>query len=184
MTRKGKILLWASNIWNFADGMFGPLFAVFTEQIGGNILDISWAWSIYLMVTGCCVIFVGKISDHVPKEKLLITGYMLNALFTFGYLFVTTPAQLFFLQGMLGVSFSLLNPTWYALYDEYTLKRSDGYAWGLADGEGRILMGLAIVVGGFLVNKLGFQVLFFSMGLLQLLATAYLWKFLRLKKSR
>ena len=31
-----KILLYGGNIWYFAEGMLGPLFAVFTERIGGG----------------------------------------------------------------------------------------------------------------------------------------------------
>lgn len=47
LTGPGKewILLWSSNLWALGEGMLGPLFAVFAQRIGGNILDITWAWS-------------------------------------------------------------------------------------------------------------------------------------------
>ena len=71
MTDKAKILLYSNNFWAFGEGMLGPLYAVFAEKIGGSILDISWAWSIYLIVTGALVIIIGKISDdRFSKEKL------------------------------------------------------------------------------------------------------------------
>jgi hypothetical protein len=46
MQRKERLLLWSSNLWSLGEGMLGPLFAVFAQGIGGNILDITWAWAI------------------------------------------------------------------------------------------------------------------------------------------
>ena len=65
-----KILLYSSNLWYLSAGMLGPLIAVFTEQVGGSLLDISWAWAIYLIFTGLFIIITGKISDKIlGKEK-------------------------------------------------------------------------------------------------------------------
>lgn len=179
MNHKEKILLYSSNIWNFADGMFGPLIAVFTERIGGSILDVSWAWAIYLVFTGVCSILVGKYSDHHSKEKIMISGYALTALLTFCYLLVQTPIQLFIVQAGLGIALALCNPTWDALYDKYSSQKSAGLIWGLADGEGKIMTGVAIIIGGFIISKFSFEVLFIIMGALQSIATLYQAKILR-----
>src|SRR3989338_2702186 len=47
-----RILLTSSNIWYFGEGMLGPLFAVFTERVGGDILDVSWGWATDLIFAG------------------------------------------------------------------------------------------------------------------------------------
>src|SRR5262247_2371624 len=57
--RKERLLLWSSNLWSFGKGMLGPLFAVFAQRVGGNILDITWAWAIYLGMTGILTIVAG-----------------------------------------------------------------------------------------------------------------------------
>lgn len=160
-------------MWNFADGMLGPLFAIFAEKVGGDILDVAWAWAIYLIVTGMFVIIIGKYSDHHKKEKILVLGYFLTALFTFCYLFVATPLHLILVQAGLGLALSLSNPTWYALYDKYSNPKTTGTVWGLADGEGKILGGLAIIVGGLIVQNFSFDVLFITMGTIQLAAAFY-----------
>lgn len=178
MNRKERILLYGSNIWNFADGMFGPLLAVFTERVGGDILDVSWAWATYLIVTGLCVIFVGRYSDHHSKEKIMIAGYALTALFTFAYLLVRTPTHLLFVQAGLGFALALCNPTWYALYDKYSSPKTAGLTWGLADGEAQILTGIGILVGGLIVEIFSFETLFIIMGSLQTVATLYQMKIL------
>jgi len=180
MNKRIKILLHGSNLWYFGTGMLGPLFAVFAERIGGDILDISWAWATYLIITGLFIILIGKISDRNDnKEKLMVAGYALNAIFTFGYLFVSAPWHLFFVQVGLGIASALAMPTWEALYAKYEDRKHAGFEWGLVGGEGQILMGIAIVIGGFVVNYFSFKALFIIMGTVQVIAALYQARILR-----
>jgi MFS family permease len=173
-----RILLYGSNIWYFGEGMLGPLFAVFAERIGGSILDISWAWATYLVFTGIFVMFVGKISDGRSKEKLMVLGYALNALFTFAYLLVSSPVHLFMVQAGLGIASALAIPTWSALYSSSGSRKQKGYEWGLVTGEARILTAAGMVLGGFIASYLGFPTLFIIMGIVQVAATVYQAKIL------
>ncbi len=180
-----KILLYGGNIWYFGEGMLGPLFAVFAQKIGGNILDIVWAWATYLIVTGVFYIIVGKIVDgHHSKTKVMIAGYALNTIFTFGYLLVRTPASLMLVQVGLGFAAALATPTWNALYTHYEDKNHDGYEWGLAGGTARIVTGLATLVGGLIVTTFSFNALFILMGCIQAIATTYQAKIFGLEKPR
>src|SRR3989344_4152544 len=182
LAKKTKILLYSNNLWVFGEGMLGPLFAVFAQRLGGSVLDISWAWSIYLVVTGILVILIGKVSDvKISKEKLMIAGSFLNALFTFGYIFVSTPTQLFLVEAELGVAAALSSATWSALYAEHGDIGRSGYIWGLANGQSQLTMGIAIIVGGFIVNHFSFTVLFITMGIIQLVAAIYQAQILRNK---
>ncbi len=182
MNRKIKILLYSSNIWYFGGGMLGPLFAVFTERIGGDILDISWAWATYLVISGVLYIVVGKLTDGKDnKAKVMIGGYALNALFTFGYLFVSVPWHLFIVQAGLGVAAALATPTWDALYAKYEDKKHDTFEWGLAGGEAQIITGIAVVVGGLVVSYYSFSILFIIMGVIQIIAALYQVQILREK---
>src|SRR5438094_1394979 len=121
--RKERLLLWSSNLWSFGEGMLGPLFAVFAQRIGGNVLDITWAWAIYLGMTGVLTIGAGGVSDRIwqwcGRERLLVAGYALNALCTFGYLFVHTTMDLFLVQAGLGVALAPSTPTPRARYAGY-----------------------------------------------------------------
>lgn len=174
MNRKIKVLLYGANLWYLGEGMLGPFFAVFAEKIGGSILDISWACAIYLIVQGVLSAFAGKISDgKMSKEKLMVFGYGLNALFTFGYLLVSSPLQLFLIQAGLGVAAAVSTPTWDALYAKHEDRKHDGYTWGLARGESEITTGIAIIIGGLIINFYSFTALFIVMGTVQIIATVY-----------
>lgn len=176
--RRERLLLWSSNLWSLGEGLLGPLFAVFAQSIGGNILDITWAWSIYLGMTGVLTIVFGRVSDRIwqwcGRERLLVGGYALNALCTFGYLFVHTTKGLFLVQAGLGVALALSNPTWTALYARYSPgEKTAGYTWGLVAGEQRLILAVAVVLGGYIVNTYSFSTLFLAMGMVQIVATLY-----------
>jgi predicted MFS family arabinose efflux permease len=177
LRKKAKGLLYASNIWCVSEGMIGPLFALFGERIGGSILDVSIAWALYLTMSGILIMVTGKISDKlVKKEVLLIAGYLILTLFTFGYIFVNSREALFLVQIGLGIGTSLATPTWDALYAKHTRKSKDGYAWGMANGQADLITGLATVVGGLVVNFISFNFLFLLMGIIEFIATTVLIK--------
>ncbi|MGH6855161.1 MAG: MFS transporter [Aestuariivirga sp.] len=179
-----RILLWSSNLWSLGEGLLGPLFAVFAQRIGGNILDITWAWAIYLGMTGLLTIVSGGVSDRIwqwcGRERMLVAGYALNALCTFGYLFVHTPRDLFLVQAGLGAALALSSPTWSALYARYSPgEKAAGYTWGLVAGLQRLILAMAIIVGGYIVQNYSFNALFITMGTVQVFATLYQAQILR-----
>lgn len=172
LSRTTKTLLLGANIWYFGEGMLGPLLAIFTEKIGGDILDITGAWASFLIVTGLVYILVGKLANGRPcKAKVMVAGYALNSLFTFSYIFVTNTWELFVVQAGLGIAEAMGTPTWDALYAKNVDSTNDTYAWGLASGQSQIVTGIAIVGGGLIANYLSFNILFFCMGCIQVLAT-------------
>ena len=171
-SRNIKILLLGANLWYLGEGMLGPLFAIFAEKVGGDILDITWAWATFLIMTGLMYIIVGRmIRGKESKAKVMVIGYGLNALFTFAYLFVSSPWQLLVVQGGLGIAEALGTPTWDALFAQHTDKEHDGFAWGFAGGQAQIVTGLAIITGGLIVNYFSFNALFITMGSMQVIAT-------------
>ena len=174
LPNKIKILLYGGSIWYFGEGMLGPLFAVFSDRIGGDVLDITIAWATYLIVSGVLNILLGNLSDiRFSKEKLMVVGYGLNAVFTFGYLLVNDPFGLFIVQAGLGIASALATPTWYALLSEYTEKGRGGFTWGITHGSSEIIDGIAVIIGGLIVSMISFEALFLTMGMIQIIATIY-----------
>lgn len=184
MNKVMKSLLLGSYIWFFGWGLLGPLYAVFAQKIGGDILDMTGAYALYLIVGGLFSIGFGKYSDHVSKEKMMIAGYTLNAAATFGYLFVDSPMKLFFVQALLGLANSLATPTWNAIFARHLDDGQDGEAWGLSSGGPDIVMGLAILLGGFIMVHFGFSALFVLMGTVQVFAAVVQTWTLRTAKTK
>jgi MFS family permease len=184
MKKEEKILLAGASFWWFGEGLFGPLFAIFAGKVGGSVLDITWAWAIYLLVTGSLEIFVGRISDKIGHAKLMIVGYALNALFTFCYIFIHTPAQLFLVQAGLGLALALADPTWDALYAKFEDRKNAGLIWGLEHGTEELITGVSIFIGGLIVSYFSFTVLFIIMGIIQTVGAIYQAKILFINEGK
>lgn len=173
-----KLLLLSSYLWYLAEGLFGPLYAIFTERIGGNILDITGAYAVYMIVAGILYMFVGKIADKHSMEKMMVAGYAIYAAGTFGYLLVDTPLKLFMLQALLGAAIALATPTWNALYSKHLDEGKFGEEWGLSDGGPSIISGVSILIGGIIITYADFTVLFLLMGLIQTISTIVTFRIL------
>jgi len=172
LTKTTKILLIASSLWYFGEGLLGPLFAIFAEKIGGDLLDITWAWAFYLITTGVCYFIVGKIFNKSNyKNHVMIFGYVLNTILTFGYMFVHNSKQLFILQVGLGIAEALSAPIWDTLFATNMQDTDNTFHWSLASGHTHLVSGLAIAIGGLIANYISFNALFFTMGVIQLMAT-------------
>jgi len=166
-----RILLLGANIWYFGEGMIGPLYAIFAEKVGGDILDITWAWSAYLVCTGCCYILFGRLFNRKKyKVQMMIFGYTLNALLTFGYLLVDNPFKLFLVQVGLGIAEAIGTPLWDSLYASSLNEEQDTYAWGVSTGQSQIVSGVSFGMGGLLTYYFSFTALFIVMGIIQLFA--------------
>jgi MFS family permease len=163
--------------------MLGPLFAVFSERVGGDILDISIAWAVYLIVSGIVAVLVGYLSDKSKyTAHIMIFGFFLNAIFTFSYLLVDSQAKLLFVQAGLGIANALATPTWNSLYAKHQNPKRKGLIWGLADGGADIVTGCAIIIGGFIVTNYSFELLFLTMGTIQTIAAFNQLKILKIKR--
>ncbi len=172
MPRGTRLLLIASSLWYFSEGLLGPLFAVFTERIGGDLLDITGAWAAYLVASGVAYPLFGRLVDHSRwKFRIIVVGYALNTIFTFAYLLVSSTEQLFIVQVGLGIAEAISTPSWDAYYATHIERTDDTFAWGIASGHTQIISGLAIAVGGLIAQYVSFDALFLLMGTISLLAT-------------
>ena len=86
----------------------------------------------------------------------MVFGYALNALFTFGYLFVSSPIHLFIVQAGLGISEAIGTPAWDSLYAKNISDKMDSYAWGLSTGQSQIATGIAFGIGGLITHFISF----------------------------
>lgn len=172
MTKPLRLLLIASSLWYFSEGLLGPLFAVFSEEIGGDLLDITSAWAVYLIASGVAYVVVGRLLNRSAwKFRMIAVGYALNTLFTFAYLLVHDTTGLFLVQIGLGVAEAVATPAWDAFYASRLADTEDTFAWGIASGHTQFISGIAIAVGGLIAKYLSFDALFVVMGLISLAAT-------------
>lgn len=185
MSKAESILLWSSNLLALGSGMMGPLYAVFAQNIGGDVFELTWVYALYLVVMGVGMILAGKVGDRVGHEYLSILGYAIIAAATFGYFLVHSITGLLVVQICVGVGMALQSPTWSALYDRYSgAGDHDGYVWGLSYGLWYVFQGVSVLTGGYIVTRYSFDILFVVMGTLLVLSTLIQAQLLRYRGAR
>ncbi len=171
--RKGlKFLLIADAFASLALGMVGPIYAIFVEEIGGDILDASSAFFVFMLTSGIVMYLISRWEDKVKhKERLVTLGYALTALGAFSYIFVYNQATLLATQVILGLSMAFLSPAYDALYSHYVRKDEETSEWGTWEAMGYIVGAFAALLGGYIASGFGFKSLFFLMFVFSLAGT-------------
>jgi MFS family permease len=154
------LLILTDVVFTFGAGLYGPIYAIFVENIGGDILEAGIAWAIFLMVMGTMEIPFGRLIDRYGKKKFLALAYLIGALCIFAYMFVSNIYELFALQVMVGVAFAMGDPAWDAWFSEAISMRESGFNWALFHAFTSYSQGFAAIVGGAVAAFLGFNSLF------------------------
>ncbi len=182
MQRELKILLSASGLSILAAGLFGPIYAVFVQEIGGDLLTAGMAYSAFAIAAGILIFLISRWEDHIKhQEKLIIAGYALGCVGFFGYLLIQNPFDLFVVQSIFGVATAVGAPAYDGLYSRHLDKGKFVSEWGLWESMNYILIGISAAIGALLASLYGFRFLFAVMlvlSILGLIASLFLviWK--------
>ena len=166
-----KILLWSSVFINLSAGLFGPIYAIFVEQIGGDLLTAGGAYAGFSIALGVLVYFLGKWEDKIKhQENLVIWGRFLTLIATGGYLLIKAPWHLFIVQITLGIAQALTTPAFDSLYSKNLQKGKFASQWGSWEALTSVTIGIAAILGGLIAEEFGFKTLFVIMTLIALIA--------------
>ena len=164
MRRELKVLLVADALLLFATEMFGPLYAVFVQQIGGDLLTAGWAYATFSMTGGVAILVLSRLTGDIRgREWLVPLGYFLSALGVAGYLFVRTPLHLFVVQALMGLALAVLTPPWDALFARSVDEDQAVFQWGLEEAQDYIVPAIAAGAGAVIADAFGFRTLFVVM---------------------
>lgn len=177
MHLQNKLFLIVMSFFVFGEGMLGPIYAIFVNNVGGDVLAAGTAWSIFLFVSGIGIFLMGRIQDRYKSDKnFILLGYSLTSLgFLLGFLgyyFVSNVIQLFLVQAVLGVATTILVPARDSFYTRYLEKRNFASQWAAWEGIWHIVTGAAALAGALIAKMFGFKVLFLSMFALSLIGLA------------
>lgn len=165
-----KILLGASALFMLAGGMFGPIYAIFVEEIGGDLLTAGSAYFLFALSAGVMIFFISRWEDHVKhQEKLVISGYVLSCIGFLGYMLIKNPFDLFIVQIIFGLGEAIGTPAYDGLYSKFLDKGKFVSEWGIWESMHYIVIALAALVGGLLANLYGFKFIFLIMFIISLI---------------
>lgn len=172
-----KILLASDGLVLLAGAMLGPIYALYVEEIGGDILTAGTSFAVFSLVMGVLILVFGKIEDAIleQKEIWICLGYLLMAVGFFSYLFVQSPYHLFIVQAVLGVGGAIEAPAYSAVYSKHLDHKRSAFQWGAWDAIKNFSAAFGALVGATLATIFGFDLLFVLMGSLALISGAIVY---------
>jgi len=175
LSRRRRLLLGVSLLTTLSESMLVPMYAAFTEKVGGSILDAGIAFAAFSMATGVFITLIGTrayFQRHV--KAFLVLGFLGSACCDISYVFVQNRWQLFAAQVVAGLATGLIEPAWDSLFTD-DIEDSSAKHWSIWAGGTHMVAGVAALVGGVIVSYFSFRTLFLTMGLIDLIATVLAW---------
>ena len=171
-----RILLSTNALILIAGSMLGPIYAIFVENIGGDLLDISIISSGFWLISGITTILIGRLADEIREGELIIVfGYLLMGVGFILYTFVDTVFSLFLVGVLIGFAEAIYSPAFDALYTRHMQKEKAGNVWGVWEAMNYFTGALGALIGGILVSQFGFDVLFWLMSVLCISSALYIY---------
>jgi predicted MFS family arabinose efflux permease len=176
-----RILLSTNAMVLMAAAMLGPIYALFVEKVGGDLMDASIAGGIFAFVAGLTSLASGKYSDKIKeKELVVVLGYTIMGLGFLLYFWVSSVFFLFIVQAIIGLGEAIYSPAFDAVYSKHLDWNKSGRQWGAWESMNYFTIAIGAVVGGGFVTFFGFQTLFVIMATLCFSSAIYIY---RLKRS-
>lgn len=166
-----------------AGALLGPIYALYVQKIGGDLLDASSSFAFFMLTAGVVVYLLSLWEDKFKhRKKFVIAGYGIGVIGYLGYLFVNSPTALFIVQIILGFSAALKDPAYDALFSD-SGKKHLILAWGEWEAMDYIVWGVGALMGGFIAKYFGFQILLYIMFLMSILSFVISMLIMRLRKD-
>jgi predicted MFS family arabinose efflux permease len=158
MKKLKKVLLLCDTFFLLSGALLAPIYAIFVDKIGGDILDASFTSALFMLTAGIVIYGMAHWEDRDKHQrKFVIAGYGLSMIGYAGYLFVDSALSLFAVQVILGLAVALKDPAYDALFSE-----SDKHlalSWGEWESMDYIVYGLGALAGGMIAKTYGFDTL-------------------------
>jgi len=171
-----KILLVTNGLILIAGAMLGPIYALFVEKIGGDLLDASFAFGVFALAAGITTLISARYSDKLKENELiLVWGYGIMGVGFLGYTLVNSIWALLIVQVIIGLGEAIYVPAFDAVYSKHLDGKRCGREWGAWEATNYFTIALGAVTGGLLVTNLGFNTIFIIMGFLCFASAIYIF---------
>jgi len=161
-------------------GLVSPIFAIFlTNKIkGGSAALAGLATTVYLVTKSFLQMPIARYIDSRKGEKddfwLMGGGSVIISMTAFLYMFAKLPIHVYLIQIFYGIGSAMSYPAWMAIFTRHADKNQEGFQWSLYYTMTDLGSALSAGLGGFLATQIGYQNLFFIVGIISLAGTLFL----------
>src|SRR5688572_17036230 len=149
VNRPLRIILVTNIFVLIAGAMLAPIYAVYVDGIGGDILDGGMAMGLFAVAAGITSLISGKVADRIKHKHVLVgVGYLLNGAGFIAHAFVGSVWQLFAVQVFIGLVQASYDPVFDGLYTKFigNVKRASS-RWSLWEAGNYFSIAIGSMVG-------------------------------------
>jgi hypothetical protein len=181
-----RVLVSSWALSSFSEGVILPIYAIFVQHIGGDILDAGGAMAAFLITEGIFIILVHRVRWNArARIVLMIIGWAIWLLGVVFYLFISNIATLFIAQILMAIGNAVADPIFDIELADHTDRTLKEYEWGFWEGSKSFIDGIAAIVGATVVSFFGFRSLIFLMiGTATASFFLIMWYVTRMRKIR
>ena len=177
LNRKLRILYITNGFVLLAGAMLAPIYALFVEDMGGDLLDAGLTSTVFFLTAGIVTLLSGKYSDKIKENELIVVfGYVIMAIGFSLYLFASSIWMLYIIQFVIGLGEAIYSPPFDAIYSKYLDKGKSGDQWGIWEAMSYFSIAAGAFAGGLVVTYFGFNSIFVIMSLLCLMSAIYIYR--------
>lgn len=161
---KQKSMKWltiAQSIVLFGTGIVFPFYIIFIRKIGANFTEFGIAYALFALSSAIVHKFIGKSSDKFGRKIFLLLNSWGVAVLFLLFPIVTNIIQVYVLQIILGVFGAMQKTSEKSIVADFTDGKERGRHIGVYHGWIAIFSALAVVAGGYLIDLLTLEIIFY-----------------------
>ncbi|MBI5621823.1 MFS transporter [Candidatus Falkowbacteria bacterium] len=157
-----KILISSYGFSLFSESILVPIYAIFVQKIGGDILAASGAMATFLLTQGIFTLIIHRV-QWKNKIALLCGGWIIWVIGIASYLFISNIFMLFVTQILTAMGNAIADPLLFEELAEHTDRRAKEFEWRFFSGLEALVGGVAAIIGGLVATFYGFTILIYMM---------------------
>ncbi len=131
------------------------------DSFGASISGLSWTVNAYTLVFGVLLVTGGRLGDVFGRKRMFLAGLVVFTLGSIGAGVSGSIGELIFFRSVQGAGAAFLMPGSLSIITNTFSGAELGRALGMWAGISGLALGMGPVVGGFLVEKAGWEWIFF-----------------------
>lgn len=163
-------------------GIISPLLPGFAEKFGASGLWIGVIFAAFAVSRAVFMPIVGNISDKIGRKIFVVSGLLLLSVVSLLYLLADNEYELTVVRFIHGIGAAIVLPIVMAYAGEFAEEGKEGAAMGQVTMVFYLGMAAGPLLGGILQHALGFNAVFYGVGLLS--AVAFLAALVLLPKEK
>lgn len=146
----------------FIDGsVVNVALPVLARDLGASAADLSWTINAYLLPLAALMLLGGALGDHFGRRRLFLVGLGTFTLASLACAAAPTLGWLLAARGLQGIGAALLMPNSLAILGGGFTGEARGRAVGSWAASGALAGALGPIIGGWLIDTVGWRTVFF-----------------------